>query len=233
MAPRRSHVVTNRRKLDAFLVRGGKLEDLVLSVGQLSGKPKYPKSHVGSKSRGPRSAVARRITPFEAERRRQIRAARAYLQSITDPQMRKAETKRIRAEIKAEAKRLGTRISTKGLGRKVTAGTAVARVAGVLASESGYHIFALRERRGQVTRELDGLRAALLGRGSVSRALQMMGKNTKAAVRQRFVATRHVDTGRVLRNIQYQIIDKPTMLRNRARDKAERAAARAARKKRR
>lgn len=230
MAINRSHVVTNRRKLDAFLARGGKLEDLVLSVGQLSGKPKYPKGHVGRRSRDKSREATRKISPFEAERRRKIRAARAYLQSISDPAARKAETKRIRAEIKAEAKRLGTRISTKGLGRKVTAGTAVARVAGVLASESGYHIFAMKERRGQVTRELDDLRAALLGRGSVSRALQRMGKNAKAAVRQRFVATRHVDTGRVLRNIQYQIIDRPTMLRNRARAKAERAAARAAKK---
>jgi len=226
----KSHVITNRRRLNAFLKAGGDINNVVLRVGQLSGKPKYPKGHVGSLSRGARRATARKITPFEAERRQKIRAARAYLQSIDNPAQRKAETKRIRAEIRAEAKRLGTKISTRGLARKVTAGTAVARVAGVLASQSGYHIFAIQGRRGQVRRELDEIRQALHGRGSVSRALKRMGKNAKVAVRQRFAATRHTDTGRLMRNIQYELVDQATMKRERAKAKAERAEARAAKK---
>jgi hypothetical protein len=228
----KSFVITNRRRLDAFLKAGGDINDVVLRVGQLSGKPKYAKGHVGSRSRGPRRAVTRKITEFEKARRQKIRAARAYLQSIDNPATRKFETKRIRAQIRAEAKRLGTRISTKGLGRKVTAGTPVARVAGVLASTSGYHIFAIQGRRGQVMRELDAVRAGLLGRGSVTRALKAMGKNLKAAVRQRFAATRHTDTGRLLRNIQFEIVDQATKKREQAAERARRARARAAKRKR-
>ena len=48
---RRKYVVTNRHKLDAFMRDGGKINDLSLLVGQVTGTPKYSKGHVGSKSR--------------------------------------------------------------------------------------------------------------------------------------------------------------------------------------
>jgi hypothetical protein len=229
----RSYVRTNRRRLDAFFKEGRKIDDLVLRVGQLTGKPKYPRGHVGSRSRGPKREPTARIDRLEAQRRKLIRAGRKRLQGIKDPQARKLETKRLRGLIRQFADEQGIKMSTRGLGRKITAGTPVARVAGVLASRSGYHIFAIQARRGQVVRELDSIRDALLGRGFVTSSLKRMGKNSKEAVRQRFRATRHTDTGRLMRNIQYEIVDQATKKRRQAEARAARAAARAAKKARR
>lgn len=220
----KSHVITNRRKLDAFLRRGGKIGDIGLRVGQLSGKPKYPKGHVGSKSRVKgRTGFGRKIDRKELERRVLIRQGRKYLAGL-DKDARKLELKRLRASLKKEG------LSSRSLGRKRSIRAPVARVAGVLAAESGYHVRAMIARRPALIRELDQMRSALLGRGNVTSALKLIGRNAKEAVRHSFRSTGHVDTGRLLRNTQYELIDKPGLARAKAQAKAERAARRRAKR---
>lgn len=195
------YVKTNRKKLDEFLRKGGQINDLGLIVGQLTGKPKYPRGHVGSKSRE-RSRTGQHalaIRPEERQRRLQMRAAKRYLETLPR-EARKSELKRLRAQLK------GLGLTTRGLGRKRAGATAVAKVAGVLAGREQYHLRALKQGQVLITSSLDQMRESLLGRaGSLTNALTAMGRGLKELVRASFRATGGQDTGRLVRNIQYQI----------------------------
>jgi uncharacterized protein (DUF2267 family) len=198
----KSYIKTNRRKLDAFIRMGGQINDLGLIVGQLTGKPKYPRGHVGSRSRD-RSRKGQHsldIKPEERQRRLQMRAAKRYLSTLPKEE-RKSELKRLRRQLK------GLGLSTRGLGRKKAGPTAVAKVAGVLASRDQYHLKALKEGQVIITASLDTMRDTLLGHGAgnLAASLVSMGKGLKERIRSRFRATGHVDTGKLVRNIQYQI----------------------------
>jgi len=203
------HVLTNRHKLDAFQAAGGKIDDLVMGVGVLTGKAKYPRGHVGSRSRGQdRTRYRRQISPEELERRQYIRAARRQVNTIKDKDFRKRRIKELRKVFKSAG------FSTRGLARKVTAGTPVARVAGVLQGRTGaglgspYHVRALKSRAAATEHELEQVVQSMIRNGTYTKPLRQFGANTKRALRQSFQATGHGDTGRLLRNLQYQIASK-------------------------
>ena len=198
----KSFVITNRKKLDAFFRMGGKINDIGMVVGQLTGKPKYPKGHVGSRSRD-RSRAGKHVTNIRAEeknRRLEIRRAKRYLATLPK-EARKSELTRLRAELK------GRKLSSRGLGRKKAGATAVAKVAGVLASRGQYHLRALKRGQVLITASLDNMREVLLQRkvGSLTESLVGMGKGLKAEIRRSFRQTGHTDTGKLERNIQFQI----------------------------
>jgi hypothetical protein len=222
-------VITNRRKLDDFFRRGGQIEDVGLLVGQITGKPKYPKGHVGSKSRQKGRNPTRRIKRAELDRRALVRAASRQLEGL-DKETRKATRKQLVAWFKKE------QIRYRGLGRKSQARTPVARVAGVIASDKStgqYHERAMAMRRAVMKFELETIQLALFGQGNIAEAVIRIGKNSKRAIRQAFKATGHSDTGRLFRNIQYEYISKSAKERIQKAEKEARALARANRKARR
>jgi hypothetical protein len=220
----KSHVITNREKLDRFFKFGGKLNDVVVSVGILTGKPKYPQGHVGSKSRKKRrddpSRRRVRTTPLQLR----IRGMRQHIRGIDNPAMRKLEIKRLRAQLKAE------KLSSKGLGRRKAGPVAVAKVAGVMGAYSRYHSRGIEsmgfrageKRRGVVVFEIRKVGEAVTGARDYTSALKNLGKNAKAAVRRNLVSSRHVDTGRLLRNTQYQIVSQAEKRRITAQEKLQR-----------
>ncbi len=223
------YVKTNRKKLDAFLRDGKKINDMGLIVGQLTGKPKYPRGHVGSKSRDRDRAGKHSlgIKPEERQRRLQMQAAKRYLNTLPK-EARKAELKRLRAQLK------GIGLSTRGLGRKRAGPVAVAKVAGVLASREQYHLRALKRGQVLITSSLDRMRASLVRRaGSVSGGLIAMGRGLKELIRASFRQTGHTDTGKLVRNIQYQIYSVGGKAAVIAAAKEARALARAAKKRKR
>lgn len=225
---RHKYVKTNRKKLDAFFAEGGKINDLGMIVGQLTGKPKYPKGHVGSKSRDrTRSGKGDKKDPREQQRMVQIRRAKAYLATL-DKGARKSELKRLRAELKGQG------LSSRTLGRKKAGATAVARVAGVLASREQYHLRAMKRGQVLITANLDKMRDSLLGRaGSPAGALTAMGRGLKELIRASFRQTGHQDTGRLIRNTQYEIFSRGGKAAVIKAAKEARALARASKKRRR
>ena len=223
------YVLTNRKKLDAFLRKGNSINDIGMVVGQLSGKPKYPKGHVGSKSRDrTRTGMGEKKDPVEQQRLIQIRRAKKYLATLPK-EARKSELRRLRGELKKQG------LSSRTLGRKRAGATAVARVAGVLASSVQYHLRALKAGQVLITANLDKMRKILLGKspGTMANSLIAMGKGLKEEIRRSFRATGHEDTGRLIRNTQYQIFSVGGKAAVRKAAKEARALARAARKRKR
>lgn len=223
---RHKYVVTNSKKLEAFLRDGKKINDLGMVVGQLTGKPKYPRGHVGRRSRDKSRAGKHDlgISPEEKSRRLQMQAAKRYLNSLPK-EARKSEMKRLRAELKASHK------TSRGLGRRKAGAVAVAKVAGVLASREQYHLRALRRGQVLITTSLDKMRNSLLKRGgSVAGALTAMGRGLKELIRASFRQTGHDDSGRLVRNIQYEIYSKGGKSQVLRLAKEERARIRASKK---
>ena len=228
LSQRHKFVKTNRHKLDAFMREGGKINDLALIAGQLTGKPKYPKGHVGSKSRDRnRTGMGDKKDPREQQRLIQIRRAKKYLATLSKD-ARKVELKRLRAELKGQG------LSSRTLGRKKAGATAVARVAGVLASREQYHLRALKRGQVLITASLDKMRDSLVNRtGSVAGALTAMGRGLKELIRASFRQTGHQDTGRLIRNTQYEIFSVGGKAAVVKAAKEARALARASKKRRR
>jgi hypothetical protein len=216
-------VLTNRRKLDEFLRLGGDINDTAMIVGMVSGKPKYPKGHVGRRSREMGRQATRSIHPKELERRRVIRGMRGQLEGL-DKQQRKATIKQMRAALKQSG------MSSRGLGRKSAPATPVARVAGVLASERQYHLAAITGRRARFKTELDMLQRTLFGRGNTATVLTSIGRHIRLDLRKSFRATGHMDTGKLSRNIQYMIFSQSGKERAREIAREMRALAKAAKK---
>jgi len=232
----KSYVITNNEKLKRFFRFGGKLNDVVVRVGILTGKTKYPKGHRGSKSdRDWLARGARRIDPRELARRAQVRRAKRHLAEIESVNVRKLELKRIREAFREQG------ISSRGLARKKAGAVAVAKVAGVLGSFARYHSHGIRslgfkptgKSTGRVVLPIANIHRTLMDTRDPTPALKALGINAKNAVRQRLVAAGHVDTGKLLRNTQYEIISASDKKRFDAEAKAERARARAERKRRR
>ncbi len=222
----KSYVLTNRKKLDAFMRAGGQINDMGMTVGQLSGKPKYPRGHVGRRSRQ-RDRAGKHVStikPEEKDRRLQMRRARIYLNTLPK-ESRKAALKQLRAQLKGKGR------STAGLGRRRFGAVAVAKVAGIIASREQYHLRAMRYSESFIQHSLDGMRKSLLGYGkSVAVELTDMGRGLKSFVRRSLRATNHKDTGRMLRNTLYEIYTKGGKARVLRAAKEERARIRAAKK---
>jgi hypothetical protein len=197
----KSFVVTNRKKLDAFLRSGGQLEDLEVKVGQLTGRPKYAPRHVGSKSRDKNRQAGFRIRPSELRRRSQIRGLNRQLEGM-GPVGRKRALKELKAAFKADG---GKASEIRTLGRRTSARTPVARVAGVMTASSGYHINAIVGRRGLLGAELQFVLNEMKRGRPVARGVQAIGRNSKEAVRRSLRQAGHFDTGRLLRNTQFEI----------------------------
>jgi hypothetical protein len=164
------------------------------------------------------------IKQSEVQRRSLIRGLRRQLDNMPK-ENRKATVKELRRSLKKKG------ISSRGLTTKRGGAVAVARVAGVL--ESGatggrpFHVISIRGRRGAFRKELDMLRLALIRGGNVAAALVAIGKNSKAAIRKGIQRSGHVDTGRMLRNTQYEITDLKGKIEAKRVAKATRAAKRA------
>ena len=226
------YVLTNRHKLDAFIRAGGKLGDLGMVVGQVSGKPKYPKGHVGRRSRDRKRVAVDHLTPKETARRARLRALSAQLKGMGKEE-RKVARKQMVAMLKAEAKGRGEKANFRGLGRRGRApAVAVARVAGVIASRrttGQYHLRALKRGQVVITAALDHMHKGLLQRtgGNVTDAIIGMGKGLKQLIRQSFKQTGHDDTGRLVRNIQYHVFTKNGKARVLEVEKAAKALAKA------
>jgi hypothetical protein len=221
----KSYVITDRKKLDAFLKAGGAIEDLELRVGILEGRTRYAPRHVGRKSRLRRRGKA----PLEASelaRRRGIRELRSSLEVIGSTKggkARRALEKEIRAAFRAQG------VSTKGL-RKSTRGTAVARVAGVLQAGTPYHVIALNARRGKLRKELDAV-LDIIKAGKIPRGkLAGIGKKSQEAIRRGMLKAGHVDTGKLRETTKFEIINTKERIRVQQAARAERAARRAARR---
>lgn len=222
-------IKTNRKELDAFFRKGKSINDIGMVVGIVTGKPKYPKGHVGSRSRDrTRSGMGAKKDFGEQQRLIQIRRAKKYLATLPK-EARKSELKRLRGELK----QIG--LSSRTLGRKKAGATAVARVAGVLASRGQYHLMALKRGQVLIRANLDKMRKTLMGKssGTMANSLIAMGKGLKAEIRRSFRQTGHSDTGKLIRNIQYQIFSIGGKAKVAKVAKEARALARASRKRKR
>ncbi len=195
----KSFVITNRKKLDAFLLAGGKLEDVEIRVGQLTGKPKYPKGHVGSRSRQNRGATPkRRISRRELDRRSFVRAGRKQLEGL-DKDARKAQLRSLRSMFK----RAG--LSSRTLGRRSPGRTPVARVAGVLHAGSAYHVNAIVEYRPLFKAEVEEINRVMHRGRPISRLVQGIGRNSMRAIKASARAAGHFDTGKLIRNTRFEL----------------------------
>jgi hypothetical protein len=223
----KSFVVTNRKKLDAFLRAGNSIEDLEIRVGQLTGKPKYPKGHVGSKSRDRRGITPRRrIDPEELRRRQAIRAGRRQLEGL-DKESRKATLRSLRNLFKSAG------LSSRTLSRRTGARTPVARVAGVMHAGSAYHVNAIVDRRTALRAELQAILRDMKQGRPVAKQLQAIGRNSKDAVRSGVRKAGHFDTGRLYRNTQFEIRSMRGYAKFKADAKRERELKRQAKRQRR
>lgn len=215
----RSYVVTSRKRLDQFLRDGERLNRIELRVGILSGKPRYPKGWVGKKSRE-HGEPTRRIDPSELQRRAAIRSLRKQISKL-DPKTRKQAIKEIRQAFRDR------KISTKGLARKRSSkGTAVAKVAGVLHAGTAYHVTALNLRRPELARELEDVMKALHMSQSPAPIIRGIGKDSRDAVRRQLIKEGHVDSRRLLRTTQFEIVDRKGKIYHQRVAKARRKAAR-------
>lgn len=225
MPTAKSFVVTNIKRLTAYFAAGKKIEGLALQVGQLTGKPKYAAGHVGKRSRDRDRQVHRKIRPQELARRQLIRGLRRQLADLPAEQ-RKQAAKDLRRVLRKG------KISSKGLTRKRQVRTAVAKVAGVLAAAEKYHGLAVLRHVPLSRKMLDDINDAMKGRGSttVERALKALGKSLRDAVRANLTRLQHVDTGKLLRNTQFAIVDKADKARVETELKALREQRRAAKR---
>lgn len=206
-----SYVLTNRKKLDAFLAQGDRIEDLGMMIGQVTGKPKYPAGHVGKRSREKNRPDTRRlIKRQELERRAWVRLASKQLEGL-DKEQKKAKRKEWIQWFKAAEKGLGRgrgSFRARGIGRKRKQRVAVARVAGVIASDRStgqYHEKVMGVAQ-KVKINPDQMRAAALAEGkTVAQVIIEFAKRKKKELRASFKTTGHEDTGRLRRNIQYMV----------------------------
>lgn len=205
----RSFVLTNRRKLDEFLRRGNSLDDIGMLIGQTTGKPKYPPGHVGSKSRQKDRVPSRKIKRQELERRMFVRMASKQLEGLSKDAKKQAR-KRWKDWFEAEEKRRGRGRGSfrfRGVGRKKRQAVAVARVAGVIASDRStgqYHERVLGGKKA-VINPAEIYNAMFTQNITIGKAITNWAKQKKAELRKSFLATGHSDTGRLLRNINYII----------------------------
>ncbi len=206
----KSYVKTSRKRLDEFLDDGKKLNRLIIRVGILSGKPRYPAGWAGSKSRDRNRQARRHIDQRELNRRATVRALRKNLEETQQKfgkhgaKIRRAMEKEIRAEFRARG------VSSKGLRKGVKSrGTAVAKVAGVLHAGSAYHVTALESRRSGVALEVQRI-IELIHRGqSAAPIIRGIGQKGRDAVRRNLSAEGHVDSRRLYRTTQFEVIDSP------------------------
>lgn len=233
-----SYVITNRKKLDAFLREGGKLDDISLLVGQVSGKAKYPVGHVGSKSREKNRIPSRKIDQGTLERIAAIRRSTRFLdaKNPTEAQLKNADKyakKTYRAQIRANRKQMISNLkdigfSARGLGRKGRVATAVAKVAGVIAADKAtgqYHKRAITNLDSWFNRHKIRILNTMLAGSSPTEFIKHAGEVYKQAIRQAFSATGHTDTGRLYRNIQYQLYSASGKEKVKAREKEARKLA--------
>ncbi len=235
MAGAKSYVVTSRKRLDAFLTAGDNLSRIELRVGQITGKPRYPKGWVGRKSRirgGPAAYRKKNVSPQEMRRKAMIRDMRRQMMGM-DEDHRKEAIKAIRAQFKED------KISSRGLVRKSGGGSAelgekegtqVAKVAGVLHAGSSYHLKALNVfNETELPKRTEEMGRAMHRGLPVTEMVRGIGKEARDRVKLQISREGHVDSGRLLKTTQYQLAD--TLGKQIAAQ--ERAAKRAARKPRR
>lgn len=235
------YVITNRRRLDQFFRDGNKIDNVGMIVGQVTGKPKYPVGHVGRRSRGPKNKnPTRKIRRQELERRAWVRVATKQLQQLSGDEQKKTRKEWIKW-FKAEEKRRGHgrgSFRARGINRRRRQAVAVARVAGVLASDrvtGQYHERAILAHRAHFKLDMEKVRNTLFSEADPVTAIKEYGKSVKKTIRQYYLATGHSDTGRVFRNIQYLVFSRSGKAEVEAfnkKAKADAARARAARKKR-
>lgn len=215
----KSSVLTNRKRLDAFLAQAGRLDDLSVLVGIVTGKARYPKGHVGRKSRMTRY---HRTRPKTITRRAVVSKIRRHLETMKGKDKR-AATKMVRQEFRRRG------ISTRGLAT-TRRGTAVARVAGVMAARDDHHRAGIVASEAPREGALAGLWLDVLNGRSPSRGLQQFGRISRDSVRKKLRQTGHIDTGKMLRNTQYQIETVSGKAKAKRLGKARRALARRQRK---
>jgi hypothetical protein len=145
------------------------------------------------------------------------------------PAVRKQALKELKTAFKADG---GKASEIRTLGRRTSARTPVARVAGVMTASSGYHINAVVGRRGLLGAELQAVLDDMKRGVSVARRIQAIGRNTKEAIRRSIRAAGHFDTGRLHRNTQFEIRSMQGFEEFKARAKADPWPARIARNKR-
>ena len=218
-----------RQQWDAFLQRLEQLKTLTLEVGILEGKTRYPPGHVGSKSRlhdNPerfaelRGQVARFGVGWKT-RNRQIRKMLDRQEARHGKRSRNRSERALRKAMRAEGLR------TKGL-RKSSRGTPVARVAGVLMVMPHWREH-LDMSGGRLSRELRELMQVLKAGDDPRAYLHRIGTRLKREFQREVRSMGHVDTGLLLRTVDYRIFDEKAaaiMDRYKKRQKKARRAAR-------
>ena len=214
MAGAKSYVVTSRKRLDAFLAAGAALNRVELRVGQISGKPRYPKGWVGRKSRikGAEASYRKKLmSPQELQRKSTIRDLRRQMIGM-DEDHRKEAIKAIRASMKAE------KISSRGLVRKSGGGSAelgekegtqVAKVAGVLHAGSSYHEKAILEyNTGELAARTEAISTAMHAGQPIAGMIISIGQGARDRVKQQISREGHVDSGRLLKTTQFILTDR-------------------------
>lgn len=205
MAIEKSYVVTDERKLMAFLAAGATLENLEMNVGILSGRDRYAPKHVGKKSRLNRKGKTKVDKAVLGQRAdmRQMRQALAAIGAAGGAKAKSEATKQIRAAFRARG------ISTKGL-VKSSKGTAVARVAGVLQSKKyggQYHVPAIASKRGFLRSELQNIKSAIAAGRPFWVHIKKIAEGMKSAVRAGARAAGHVDTGKLWNTTAFELIN--------------------------
>lgn len=200
--PAKSYVITSRKRLDAYLKQADSLNNVELRAGILSGKPRYPKGHRGSAADRADNERSFRMNPAELRRRAAIRDLRKQLKGL-DKATRKQAVKEIRQAFRDQ------KISSKGLTtRRSRKGTQVAKVAGVLHARTQYHVLALDRRRVTLRRELEEMNRQLLDGVDPIGMIRKIGKASRDAIRASMAKAGHVDTGRLRKTTQFEVIDR-------------------------
>lgn len=215
-----SRVITNTRRLRKFLAIGGKIEDTVIWAGQVSGRAMYPRGHVGRKSRD-KSSKRHRIKAPELARRAEIHGYKQDLAKL-EKEFGRASRKQAIGALKRYFKARGHGADySRTLAGKKSRRTPVARVAGVLSARDGYHSRGVRNfEHNAVPFRVNIIREAHGGK-DVSRLMKAMGRGARDSIRKELVAERHVDTGKLKRNTQYQIENLKGSKKSRAETRAQ------------
>jgi len=222
-------VTIDRRRLDAFLSSADKLSRLVLRVGILSGRDRYPRKrrHDPADTKRLERLSERGGAQTRLGAIRMLNKQLKELGRLQGARKQRQAEREIRRALKAQG------LSSKGLVRRGKRGTAVARVAGVHQAGTSYHTVAIDRRRPSFRRELDQVQKAMLAGKNVAPLIISMGERFTKAVKAQVKTEDLWETGRLFATIDFEIVDRVATEFRRRVSRQRRAARRGRRRRRR
>jgi hypothetical protein len=202
----RSRVTIDFTKLDDFLSSVDKLTRIVIRVGILEGRTRYP-----PRRRHDPADTARLQSLRKAERpTTRLAAIRRLSRQLKDLERREGAkaARKAESEIRRQFREKG--LSSKGLRRRSQRGkgTAVARVAGVHQSGTSYHTAAFDRRRPAFRRELAELERVMREGRAPGPLVKAMGERYREEVRRSIDQLELKESGLLRRSVDFEIVDR-------------------------